>query len=157
MKLIGRLKLKIGVVLIPMVLLTSCWSYEEVSLQRIVSMEIKNFTLKGIEVAVEMEINNPNNYKITLLDADVNLIINQKDLGKANVQNKVVLAKRSIEKYIVHIKKDFDNMNALMSLGSSYLSGGAQNFVINAKGNIKAKAFMISKRFDVDVTERVRF
>ena len=78
---------------------SSCLSYEQVELQDITNVQVDQLDLKGIAVRIDARINNPNGYKIHLLDPDVDLFINGKFIGKGILDTALTLQKRSTQIY----------------------------------------------------------
>jgi len=101
---------------------------------------------------VAMQINNPNNYKISIVNSDLDLYLNETNLGKAEIDNKVVLPPNSNEIQHAFISTSLKNV-ASNSLPILLTLMNKKSFPIHVKGNIKAKAKGLSKSFPVDFKE----
>ena len=134
--------------------LTSCFKYEEVKMVRVVDMGVKNITSKGVDFHVDMQINNPNNYNISIVGSDLDLFVKEKKSGKVNLKNKVTLPKKSNEVHHFVFESDYKNITAdPLTILSTVL--GNSRLDVQVKGTIKAKAKGISKKFPVDFKEKV--
>lgn len=133
---------------------TSCFQYKEVEMEGVEDVRIKNLSAKGVEIEVDMKIKNPNNYKISIVDSDLDIYLKKKKMGNAIIQNKIVLPKKSSKVHTIMIKGDLKGMDLASLLGLVGIFGGG-SLDVQMKGFIKAKAKGIAKKFPVDVTEKV--
>jgi len=134
--------------------LVGCLSYEEVRVVRVVNTDVKSFSMEGAEVVITLQISNPNNYKITISNFDLDILLNGTKLGKVDVANRIILPKKSNEAHSITMKlkkKDLAT-TAIPTMLSAAMGGRMQ---LTAKGTIKAKAKMISKKVPIDFTENI--
>lgn len=126
--------------------LSSCLSYQEVSFKGITDVQVQRFDATGVAARVSVTLDNPNTYRIHVIDPDVDLYLNDVYIGKAKLDSNLVLAKRTSAEYSVPLHATFDGhgTQALGAMLAAALSGKA---VLKAKGTVVGKAFMIRKRF----------
>lgn len=131
--------------LIPL-LLTGCLSYREVSFKGITDMDVSRFDNGGVAARVMVTLDNPNNFRIHVIDPDVDLFLNDVFIGKATLDSNLVLEKRTTKDYAVPLHASFDGhgAQAMGAMLSAALSGKAK---LKAKGTVTGKAFLIRKRF----------
>ena len=144
--------LKTALIIAPILLVISaCLSYEEVTVIEFADVDFKELSADGITVDISAQIRNPNNYKISVVKTNLMLSLNGTNLGKANVKSKLVLPKNSNEIHKITVNLKGSQLKA--ALPSILLSalGGQMNMRI--KGTITAKARMLRKKIDVDVTD----
>ena len=135
--------------------LAGCITYKEVQMIKVTDVGVKNFTTEGVEVEVAMQIKNPNNYKISIVDSDLDLFVKGNRIGTANIDNKVTLPKKSNQIHRFIIKSSLKDMgSSAIPLLMGVLGGGTIDLQI--KGDIKAKAKGISKKFPVDFKKKVK-
>ncbi|PCJ83610.1 MAG: hypothetical protein COA57_10860 [Flavobacteriales bacterium] len=134
----------------------SCISYKEVQFIAMIGAEVKSFSAKGLNVELGVKLRNPNNYKITVVDSDLDIFINGKPMGKAKIKNKIKMKKNSEDVHHFIISADYDNA-AVGGLSAIMAMLGASSMQLRIKGKVKAKALVFRKTFDVDFTERVSF
>ena len=153
------MNLKHFLIAIPIVLITliysSCIEYKEVEVLEVSEVGIKSISLSGIDVGVSMQIKNPNNYDISIIDSDLTLFADGKKVGTAKVKEKIKIPKKSnkIHRFTVQSSASDIVSNAiplLMSLMSK------STLEVQITGDIKAKAKGLSKRFPVNFKERVK-
>jgi len=84
--------------------LVGCLSYEEVRVVRVVNTDVKSFSMEGAEVVITLQISNPNNYKITISNFDLDILLNGTKLGKVDVANRIILPKKSNEAHSITMK-----------------------------------------------------
>tara|TARA_B100000809_G_scaffold264795_1_gene321636 strand:+ start:1486 stop:1953 length:468 start_codon:yes stop_codon:yes gene_type:complete len=150
---------KIGAIYLSFLLLmlstVSCLSYQEVKVIEVTEVGVKQFTTKGVEVEVAMQIKNPNNYNINIVDSDLELFVKETRIGTATIENKVTLPKKSNQIHRFIIKSSLKDMGAnVFPILMTVLGGGTIDLQI--KGDIKATAKGIGKRFPVDFKEKVK-
>ncbi len=134
---------------------SSCLSYEQVELQDITNVQVDQLDLKGIAVRIDARINNPNGYKIHLLDPDVDLFINGKFIGKGILDTALTLQKRSTQIYSIPIHAEVAPGSLLGLLLSGTLN--SKSVKLGAKGTVVGKAFLVRKRFPFELEEEVVF
>jgi len=134
---------------------SGCLEYKEIKVVDVSGVGIKNISLKGIEVEVAMQIKNPNKYNISIVDSDLTLFADGKKVGIARVKEKITLPKKSnkIHRFTIETSVLDIVSNALPLLMNLMTQ---DNIEVGIKGDIKAKAKGVGKRFPVDFKERVK-
>jgi len=136
-------------------LFTSCLTYKEVEVIGVEGVSVKQFSTKGVAIDVAIKLDNPNAYKIKLIRSDLGIYIRGKQAGKAKIENKVVLKKHSQDTHHITVSANYKEITAAM--GSGLLSLLMNSSVpLEIKGQITARAMMISKSFPVDVKQNVK-
>jgi LEA14-like dessication related protein len=135
--------------------LTSCLEYKEVEVVEVSDVGIKNISLSGIDIGVAMQIKNPNKYDISIVDSDLTLFAEGKKVGTARVKEKIKIPKKSnkIHRFTVQ-SSTADIVSNAIPLLMSLMSKSTME--VQIKGDIKAKAKGLSKRFPVDFKDRVK-
>ena len=135
--------------------LSSCFKYEDVTIKEVTNVEINSFSAKNIEIRVDMRIINPNNYKISIVDSDLELFVKNKKIGTSKIKDKIKLPKNSDQVYkIIVITNVEDMIGSAIPIILSVLFDDVID--LQVKGEIKARAKSLSKNFPVDFKERVR-
>lgn len=134
--------------------LYSCLEYKEVEVKKIHQVGIKNFSITEVSFFVDMQIENPNNYKISITDADLDLYIKDQKFGKAILQNNIVLPKKSNETHQIVISTPLkDAVSGALPLVMGML--GKRSVLVQVKGEIRGKVKGIGKKIPVDFKENV--
>ena len=136
-------------------MLSSCFTYKDVEISSVQGFEIKNFSGKGIEALVTVEVNNPNNYDITVMDTDLDLFINSREMGKARIKENIKLNKRSKEKYSFTVLADFKSAAGGL-LSSLFTLFSSKSIDLRLKGTAKGRALFITRKVKVDLSEKVK-
>jgi LEA14-like dessication related protein len=136
-------------------LLTSCLNYKEVALVDIANVEVEKMDAKGVYVRVDALIDNPNGYRIHVLDPDVDLFLNGKFVGKGVLDTALVLDRKSSRLYSVPMHADLQGGSLVMVMLSGALNGG--KYLLGAKGTVVGKAGLIRKRFPFELEEDLEF
>ena len=135
-------------------LLTSCISYEDVEITRVVSTDVKKYSSESMEVEIVLQINNPNDYKISITNSDLDLFLNNSEIGKATIKGKIVIPKKSNEGHRFTVKLNNKDLAAkTMPVILSAALGGSVKLKVN--GYIKVRAKMIGKKVPVEFTENI--
>jgi LEA14-like dessication related protein len=135
--------------------ITSCIEYKEVQVVEVSDVGIKDISMSGIDVQVSMQVKNPNKYDISIVDSDLTLFADGNKVGVAKVKEKIKLKKKSNKIYKFTIQTSAaDIMTSAMPVLMSVMT--KSHLGIRIKGDIKAKAKGVGKRFPVDFTEKVK-
>lgn len=148
------MKLKnIILVLITIVSLSSCFEYEDVDFKGIQDFSLADRTKENILIRLDLKVNNPNTYNITIKPTTLDVFINGKNAGKTKMKDKIVLKKNTTGVYPLYLQaKTKDIMGAMTGSFGSLLSGKIK---IGVKGNVKAKAYGVGKKFYLNEEESV--
>lgn len=135
--------------------LTSCFEYEDVQLLKVTNIHLNNISTKKIEIGVDLQIVNPNKYKINIVDSELELFLKGKKIGTAHIIDKIELPKNSDQIHKIAIATDLKDM---LSDAIPVILGVLfdESIELQVKGNIKASAKALTKIFPIDFKERVR-
>ena len=132
-------------------LLNSC-SYEPVELIEVRSIDVKRIDTDSISMNVEVLLHNPNNYRITLTDPDLDLYINDGHIGKAVFYDDLVLSKDTAMTYMVPVAAGFNGQYTSLLLNSlGGILGG--KMVVRGEGTVQGKAGLFKRRFPFSFKE----
>ena len=133
--------------------LFSC-TYREVEIVKFENASIKKISSKGLEAEVILKVKNPNNYNITIANSDLDIVINDKPLGKAKIAGKITFPKKSEAVHRILIESDFEKLGGgVMSMLASVMLSQSVN--LGVKGDITARALFFRKKIKVDIKENV--
>lgn len=132
----------------------SCNIYKEVEVLEVQNVEVKEFSQDLVEVEVSLLMDNPNWYKIKIVESDLDLFLNKRDIGTLQLADKVIIPKktRSVQKIAIYtdyeeLKENFlSNMLTLLFTSTTELQ---------AKGHVKAKGLGVGKKIPVDVKQEI--
>ncbi|MCC6839480.1 MAG: LEA type 2 family protein [Flavobacteriales bacterium] len=134
-------------------LLPGCLNYSEVELLGVQQAKLTRLDAQGLSATITVAVNNPNNFRITVTDPDVDLYLNGVAIGKADLDSAVVLAPLSTANYAIPVHTRFTpGQNMLPLLLGSALSGSLK---LGAKGTVEGRARWLRKRFPFEVEHQV--
>jgi LEA14-like dessication related protein len=135
-------------------LLNSCTLYKEVEVLEVQNVSIKEFSENLVEVEVELLIDNPNWYKIKIIESDLDLFLNGREIGTLQLGQKVVVPKKTRSVQKISIYTDYDELreNFLQNVLTLLF---ARTTEVQAKGYIKAKGLLVAKKIPVDIKEEI--
>jgi LEA14-like dessication related protein len=134
-------------------LLGACSSYEDVELCDIRGVEVLHMDGRRIAVRVDVQVNNPNSYRIHVEDPDVDLYFNDTPVGKGLLDSVVVLEGRADRVYPVHLHADVAGGPLLMVMLGGALSGQVK---LGMKGTVLARSGILRKRFPFQLEETIQ-
>lgn len=148
-------KLKNTIVLLSIFSLFGCMEYKEVELVEVKQVAVRVFSMKEIRLVVYMQIHNPNNYKIAITEADMELFVKGKKIGNAKLDNTIVLPKNSNEVYEALV---FTPMNEMQTNAIPIILSviGQSTVPVHVKGYVKGKVKGVAKKIPVEFTDNVR-
>jgi LEA14-like dessication related protein len=126
-----------------------------VELKDITNINVERMDMKGIALRVDALLDNPNGYRIHVLDPDVDLYINDKFIGKGILDSALVLDAKTTRVYSVPLHAELQGGSLLMLLFSGGFNG--KDVKLSAKGTVVGKAGFIRKRFPFELEEEITF
>ena len=133
--------------------LAGCMRYSEVELLAIRDTQLTQMDANGMEATVSMEISNPNNYRIQVMDPDVDLFLNGTAVGKATLDSVVVLEPRSTRVYSIPLRATFNQSGVMLPLLLGSAMTGTMH--LKAQGTVVGKARSLRKRFPFEVEQEI--
>ena len=137
-------------------LLSSCIAYQDVKFLGMQGYNVQRLDQKGMEVEISIKVHNPNNYKISIVNADLDLFVNKKYLGKAKVRKNIVLPANSTGTHQVNLSAKFNKQSAAALVGMASLFS-SRSVNLGLKGTLTGKVKMIRKKVDLDITRPIRW
>lgn len=134
-------------------LFQSCFEYEDVDFKGMESYKVEEQNGDHVVVRLDLRVHNPNKYNITIKKTKLDVSINGKKIGQTEMKDDIKLKKKTEAVYPVRLKMNKGDImrGAMSSLGG--LFGGSVK--VGVKGNVKAKAYGIGKKFPLEFEEPV--
>ncbi len=134
--------------------LQSCRVYRDVEFKGVTDTRFTNFDTQGITCEFDIELFNPNLYNISLMDSDVDLYMEGTRLGEVKLPASAILTHESTTSLKLSCTAEPTSIPKL--LGGAIGLVFKKDIVIQGKGTITAKAFLISKTIPVSFEQRIR-
>jgi LEA14-like dessication related protein len=147
--------LKGGHWLLVLVLITlqGCRVYRDVEFKGVKETRFTSFSAKGVSCEFDVEIYNPNPYKISLMKSDVELFLEGTRLGRVELPSSAVL--NADEKTTLRLSCTAEPSTIPKLLGGAIGMVFKKDLIIEGKGNVTAKAFVISKTVPVEFKQKL--
>jgi LEA14-like dessication related protein len=127
---------------------SSC-TFKEVEFKKVESFKLLNTDSKGAVVELYILLKNPNKMAITVNNLDMNVMVNQTNIGKINLAEKVKINARSEKAHRFVIKANYSDI-AVGGFSSLLSIIMAKKVNLSCSGNITAKALGVSRTMPVD-------
>jgi len=139
-------------VLVGVVVMQSCNAYKEVEIIDTKKYDITNIQKSTVDIGITVKINNPNNYNIKIKQTNLDLYVEGTKEGKVDMKEDIVILKNTEKEYTFYVVANYQE------LSNSFLSVFKKNMFkssikLGVKGKVKAKAYGIGKKFDLDLEE----
>ncbi len=140
------------IVVLSLFFLFSC--VKPIHIGKIESVKLNSLSGSSLNIDVKMPIQNPNFFKIKVLEANLNLTFNSTVLGGFNFPEPIILSAASDKSYSIPIEfKRIDMLTGIMGLASVFTEKQAK---VKIKGTVKARAFIFTKTYKVDEESSVK-
>ena len=141
--------IKTTLLLLAIFSICSCSKPKDLTYGAITDVSVKNLSLSGADVEATIPVENLNGYDITVQDAQMDLLANDKVIAHINQGYPVIIKSKSKQDYKVGASIKLANAGALMTIMS--LANG-NNAVLTLDGTLKAKALVVTKTVKVHQT-----
>lgn len=132
----------------------SCFEIKPVEVGDIQGIRINKLSGKSISLDVLLPINNPNTFKFKITDINLDIVINNVNLGKVKNIDKVTVPARSNQIYSFLVEVEFSKiLTGAISLFKYLMESQAK---VKLTGHIKVRAFFISKTIKVNEEKTVK-
>lgn len=125
------------------IILTSCLSVKEVSLQEIEQFKIKKITKEGMQTEITVKIKNPNNFGFYIYSGQADVQFINLPLGKAHLIKKIYIPAHSTESYNLLLNTTFDKITMQDILNTLYKPNSLK---LKINGHIKVGKFLLRKK-----------
>ena len=123
----------------------SCLSFQEVTFNGITDVAVDRVDQNGIVARVTVALDNPNGFRIHVIDPKVDLYLNDVYVGRAVMDSSLVLEKKVKKEYPIPMHATFDAKGA--ALGAVLTAALTGKATLKAKGTVVGRAFLLRKRF----------
>lgn len=129
--------------------LTSCKAPQELEFRGVSGVDVKRPSDGGMALDVRMKVHNPNKFKVSVLNYDLDIAVNGKALGEAQSNKKQSIKGGETKDMSFTVKT---NLMKLLGFGLGSLGGklAGDGMKVKVNGTTKVKAFLIKKTLDVD-------
>lgn len=132
---------------------TSCEIYQEVKVKRVEDLDLYELTNSNVSAVLRIGLENPNPYKITLFESDLELRIDGNVAGSLTLAEPVVLAPRSSKVYDVKVYTNITDVEGF--LGNALSLMFKDEIELQASGYVQAKGLGVKKMVPLSFTKPI--
>ena len=129
----------------------SCAEFQEPVFKGVEGNHIKKFEGKTIETDLAVRLYNPNNYAVKAKPSDVDVYIDEKQVGTIHLEKKVKLKAKQDTVVVLPLRIDLSN-GAMFTL---LKNASRENVAVTLKGKVKGGVFIFSKKVDINETRTI--
>jgi LEA14-like dessication related protein len=133
--------------------LTSCEIYKDVKVKRVEEFDLSELTNSKVSAVLRIGLENPNPYKITLFESDLELRIDGNLAGSLVLAEPVVLGPKSSKVYDVKVYTNITDVEGL--LGNALSLMFKDEIELKASGYVEAKGLGIKKKVPLSFTKPI--
>ncbi len=133
--------------------LTSCEIYKDVKVKRVEDIDLYELTNSNVSAVLRIGLENPNPYKITLFESDLELRIDGNLAGSLALAEPVVLAPKSSKVYDVKVYTNITDVEGL--LGNALSLMFKDEIELQASGYVQAKGLGVKKMVPLSFTKPI--
>lgn len=133
--------------------MVGCTEVQDAEIGDIEGLKVSNISGNSVTLEMLVPIHNPNSFRFKITNIDLDVEINGSVVGNISNNNKIVVPAKSYHKH--KIKLDVKLKDALQGGAVIFntLMGRSQKLTL--KGFIKARAFVITKKIEVEKTKEI--
>ena len=147
------MSIQLACLLFLMVGLSSCEIYKDVKVKRVEDFDLSELTNNHVAAVLRIGLENPNPYKITLFESDLELRIDGNVAGSLSLAQPVVLAPKSSEVYDVKVYTNITDVEGL--LGNALSLMFKDEIELQASGYVQAKGLGVKKMVPLSFTKPI--
>ena len=132
---------------------TSCEIYKDVKVKRVEEFDLSEFTNSHVAAVLRIGLENPNPYKITLFESDLELRIDGNVAGTLTLAEPVVLGPKSAQVYDVKVFTNITDVEGL--LGNALALMFKDEIILEASGYVQAKGLGVKKMVPFSFTKPI--
>ena len=132
---------------------TSCEIYKDVKVKRVEEFDLSEFTNNHVAAVLRIGLENPNPYKITLYESDLELRSDGNVAGTLTLAEPVVLGPKSAQVYDVKVFTNITDVEGL--LGNALALMFKDEIILEASGYVQAKGLGVKKMVPFSFTKPI--
>jgi LEA14-like dessication related protein len=132
---------------------TSCEIYQEVKVKRVEDFDLSELTNNHVAAVLRIGLENPNPYKITLYESDLELRIDGNVAGTLSLAEPVVLGPKSSQVYDVKVFTHITDVEGF--LGNALSLMFKDEIELQASGYVQAKGLGVKKMVPLSFTKPI--
>lgn len=150
----SNFKYFISAAIVALMFFGSSCKVQELDFNGVNDFSVGSLKSDNIEVTINVKLDNPNNFKIKVVKAKLDLFIGSNEAGVASLEDKITIKKKTEDNYDIIITTDREQlMSAALKSALSTLGNG--KMTVKVKGWVKGRVWGIGKKIDVEFKENI--
>ncbi len=137
-----------GILLVFSVLCSGCLKTEDIQLKSIKNVTYQDFKGNSLTLEAVAVIDNPNRMKVKIKDANLDLLLNDKKVGRITQIEQIELLARTEKDYNVQLSVELTDLMSNLPALYRVLMNETANFQLS--GSVQVSSFLYKKTFNVD-------
>jgi len=147
--------MRIFLIYLTLVILSTSCAYKRLEVVEVESMHVDVFSAEKVQITASLVLSNPNNFKVTIRQSDLDLYVNGVKVATATIKKRIELPENTEMVHDLIIDSSLENVGGgVLSSLFSIISRGV--IKIGIKGSVKASAFNMTEWVPVDIEEDVK-
>lgn len=134
--------------------LFSCKSYQDISIGKAEGMKLINYSQKGVEAEISVNIKNPNWFGFAVYRTGMQVKLDGIDVGEAKLKRKVHVRPKSDKLHTFTIEADFSKLKPA-DYAKLLMLVQKRSVNANIKGELKVGNLFYKKNLPVDINQRI--
>ena len=129
--------------------LTSCGNYNDINVKGVKDVKFRGLKQNVVLISFEIEIDNPNTRKISVIEIDFKAWLNNRELGSFRVTEPITLIPCSRQTYSVPAEIELRTIADAFRIASS---GSLEKLLdrLEVEGKVKGKSFPVRKTIKIE-------
>lgn len=144
----------ISAILVALMFFGGSCKIQELEFNGVNDVSVGSMKSDNIEITINVKLDNPNNFKIKVVKAKLDLFIGGIEAGTADLEDKITIKKKAEDNYDIIITTDREQLMSA-ALKSALTSFGSGKITVKVKGWVKGRVWGIGKKIDVEFKENV--
>jgi LEA14-like dessication related protein len=133
--------------------IASCTIYQNVELQEVTNVELKEFGVDGVKAEVTVSISNPNWYKLKVTGSEIDLYFEGQKIAQVAISEDLVIPKKQVSTQTFTVASSSADLGAILSNALALFF--KSEFDLEGKGYIDGKAFFIARRVPIEFKQKL--
>ena len=148
-------KIKVLSAILSLLLLTACFNIKPVEFQNISNANISLVGLTGAKLKFNVNLHNPNKFKINLYKSNLNIKLDEIDFGSTELDSTIFIPANSSITIPLTLNTKFENIFSGLLKTVTNLSKNGNEVPLKIKGYVTVKAKGIKTRIPINRTEKI--
>lgn len=149
-------KIKLFSAILSLIVLTACFNIKPVEFKNISNASVSLVGIAGAQLKFNVNLHNPNNFKINLYKSNLNIKLDEIDFGDTQLDSTIFIPPNSDITIPLTLNTKFQNIFSGVLQTLTNMSKNSNEIPLKIKGYVTVKAKGIKTRIPVNRTENIK-